>query len=114
MADKFARALRSNLTIAELVVWANLREFRRRGLHFRRQVPIGRYVVDFACHSAKLIVELDGEQHGTIEARKYDEARTRFLNGEGYRVIRFANWEVMTDRERVLEAIWHHASKKDH
>jgi very-short-patch-repair endonuclease len=75
-------------------------------LRFRRQQPIGPYVVDFFCPSAKLIVELDGGQHGEDCAVLYDEARTRWLEAQGYRVLRFWNWEFQQYPEAVVESIW--------
>ena len=106
LAKAFARTLRDNQTDAERVLWAGLREFKQAGLHFRRQVPFDRYVVDFACHRAKLIVELDGDQHGEDRNIVYDAERTTFLNSRGYRVMRFANWEVLQNRQRVLDFIF--------
>ena len=105
MADAFARFLRRNTTDAERILWASLRDLNVTGLHFRRQAPFGKYVADFCCHSAKLIVELDGDQHGAETARTYDGERTAYLNSRGYRVLRFANWEVMRERDRVVDAI---------
>jgi very-short-patch-repair endonuclease len=105
MANAFARTLRKNETDAERILWAGLREFKKVGLHFRRQAPFDRYVADFACHSAKLIVELDGDQHGADENIIYDAERTRYLESRGYRVLRFGNWEVMKERQRVLDYI---------
>jgi len=105
--NAFAKALRNNGTDAERVLWAGLREFKQAGLHFRRQVQFEPYVVDFACHVAKLVVELDGDQHGTDRAVAYDEQRTAFLKSRGYRVLRFANWEVLKERQRVLDYILH-------
>ena len=105
MADERARALRQNLTDAERVLWSSLRLLRARGLHFRRQVPFGRYVVDFARHSAKIIVELDGSQHAEPRTAQYDAERTEFLSGFGYRVLRFWNLEVLRNRNGVVEAI---------
>jgi very-short-patch-repair endonuclease len=105
VANAFARTLRSSGTDAERVLWAGLRDFKQAELHFRRQVPFGRYVVDFACHGAKLIVELDGDQHGADTNLAYDAERTAYLNSRGYRVLRFANWEVLKDRQRVLDDI---------
>lgn len=105
MAEKFARWLRQNLTDAERILWSRLRDLKQIGLHFRRQVPFGRYVADFCCHSAKLIVELDGDQHGADAAIVYDADRTAYLNSRGYRVLRFANWEVMRELDRVLDNI---------
>ena len=109
MANTFARSLRSNLTDAERILWAGLRETKTIGLHFRRQVPFGKYVADFCCHSAKLIVELDGDQHGADAATAYDAERTAYLNARGYHVLRFANFDVMRERPRVIDAIVHAA-----
>jgi very-short-patch-repair endonuclease len=105
MADAHARNLRQNATDAERILWAELRNFKRGGMHFRRQAPFDRYIVDFVCHSRKLIVELDGSQHGEDKAVKYDEERTAYLNGRGYRVVRFWNWEVIKERARVVDVI---------
>lgn len=107
MANAFTRALRQNGTDAERILWAGLRDFRQAGLHFRRQAPFDKYVTDFVCHGAKLIVELDGDQHGSDEALAYDAERTSYLNARGYRVLRFANWEVLQERQRVLDYILH-------
>ena len=107
MANAFARKLRRNETDAEHILWRGLREFKQAGFHFRRQAPIGPYVTDFACHRAKLIVELDGDQHGEDSNAAYDAERTAYLNSRGYRVIRFANWEVLKERKRVLDYILH-------
>lgn len=106
VANNFARNLRKNATDAERILWAALREFKQAGLHFRKQAPIGRYIADFACHRAKLIVELDGEQHGEERNIAHDAERTAFLNSRGYRVIRFGNLEVLRERNRVLDAIY--------
>ena len=100
-----SRALRREMTPAERVLWRGLREAFAR-LHFRKQVPFGPYYADFASHGAKLVIELDGGQHG--EAEGYDEARTKFLNGEGYRVLRFWNNEVLRNLDGVLTVIASH------
>jgi very-short-patch-repair endonuclease len=100
-----ARALRANATDAERILWSSLRLLRAQGFHFRRQAHIGPYIADFACKSARLIIELDGSQHGEADARAYDAARTRFLEGRSYRVLRFWNDEVFTNRDGVLDAI---------
>ncbi|MBV8976372.1 MAG: endonuclease domain-containing protein [Alphaproteobacteria bacterium] len=105
MADKLARLLRENATDAERILWAELRAFKRGGMHFRRQAPFGRYIVDFVCHSRRLVVELDGSQHGAAGAVEYDEQRTAYLNSRGYRVIRFGNWEIFQELPRVVDAI---------
>ena len=100
-----AKTLRVNATDAERILWSVLRGRRLAALRFRRQQPIGPYVVDFFCPSAKLIVELDGGQHGADQNIAYDENRTRFLEAKGYRVLRFWNAEVMKDRDTIAEAI---------
>jgi len=76
------------------------------GSHFRRQVVIGSAIADFACVKAKLVVEVDGEQHGFDERRERDEMRTRALNAAGWRVLRFSNAQVLCEMEMVLETIW--------
>jgi len=102
----FARSLRANATDAERKLWALLRSRRLGALRFRRQQPIGPYIADFFCPSARLIVELDGGQHGNDAAMSYDAARTRFLEARGFRVLRFSNNEFLKDPDAVLEAIW--------
>jgi very-short-patch-repair endonuclease len=100
-----ARRLRADATGAEVRLWQYLRRSPILGSHFRRQVPIGPYVADFACLAARLVIEVDGSQHGlSVEASK-DAERTRWLEREGYRVIRFWNNEVMKNISSVLEAI---------
>ena len=78
--------------------------------HFRRQVAVGRYIVDFCCLKAKLIIEVDGNQHGYDENIVRDEQRTAFLKSQGFSVLRFSNREVMTETTGVLEAIYAHLS----
>src|SRR5438128_1083988 len=91
MPDLRARALRNAMTEAERCLWNKLRERNRKGSHFRRQVPIGSYIVDFCWHKAKLIVEVDGGQHNEDAERMRDQQRTQWLESRGYRVIRFWN-----------------------
>ncbi|MGJ7525670.1 endonuclease domain-containing protein [Variovorax sp. GB1P17] len=102
-----ARSLRTTPTDAEALLWYHLRDRRMADHKFRRQRPIGPYFADFACLEAKLIVELDGGQH--VDAALCDENRTRFLEAQGYRVLRFWNNEVLTQtdavRERILQAL---------
>jgi len=99
-----AKALRSTMTDTEQFVWYRLRARRFQGFKFRRQVPLGRYVVDYVCFEKKLIVELDGGQHA--EQQEYDEARTQYLEKSDYRVLRFWNHDVLKDWEVVEEVIW--------
>ena len=99
----FARVLRVRSTDAERLVWSNLRNRQVDGWKFRRQVPLGRVIVDFLCADAKLIVELDGGQHG--EALNYDAARTKWLNENEYQVVRFWNNDVMNNIDGVLQSL---------
>jgi very-short-patch-repair endonuclease len=101
-----ARRLRINATDAEARLWRRLRRFPIAGTHFRRQVPIGPYVADFACMAARLIIEIDGSQHADQQRSVRDEARTQWFSNEGYRVIRFWNNDVSQHIEGVLEAIY--------
>jgi very-short-patch-repair endonuclease len=103
MADKTARLLRINMTEAERKLWSLLRRKQLQGFRLRRQVPLGRYVADFACMSARLVIELDGGQHA--ERSEYDQHRTAWLNGNGFRVLRFWNSEVFTNADGVLETV---------
>ncbi len=105
MANQRARELRNNATDAERILWAKLRALKHNGLHFRRQAPMGRYIVDFVCHSAKLIIEVDGSQHGEEAARRYDSVRTAFLELEGYRVLRYWNADAMRNSHGIADAI---------
>jgi len=96
-----AARLRRDMTEAERLVWDRLRNRQLSGFKFRRQVTIGPFVVDFLCPEAKLIVEIDGGQHSVDK----DAARSAYLEGQGYRIFRFWNHEVMSNLEGVLQAI---------
>jgi very-short-patch-repair endonuclease len=98
-----ARSLRRTMTDAEQKLWYHLRAHRFMGRKFKRQKPIGRYVVDFICLEEKLIIELDGGQHA--ESVAYDQERDAWLRSEGYTVLRFWNNELMNETESVLERI---------
>ena len=100
-----ARKLRKNMTDAERKLWHFLRNRRLAGLKFRRQVPIGPYIVDFACIEKKVIVEIDGGEHNFPDHRQYDAQRTAYLEGQGFRVLRFWNNQVLSDIEAVLTVI---------
>lgn len=99
---EFARQLRRRQTDAERRLWGCLRDRRFLGLKFRRQVPCGVYVLDFHCHELRLAVELDGGQH--LESA-YDAERDVWLAGQGIRVMRFWNHDVLVRTDVVLEAI---------
>jgi very-short-patch-repair endonuclease len=105
MANEIARMLRKRMTRQEVILWGRLRELRELGFHFRRQSPIANYIVDFECRRRRLIVEIDGMQHGFDGHRERDAARDRMLNELGYRVLRFGNPEIDQNMEGVLEAI---------
>jgi very-short-patch-repair endonuclease len=105
MADLRARQLRANTTQAERNLWFSLRQLKSKGLHFRRQAPMDNYVVDFICHRAKLVIELDGSQHAEPENVAYDAARTKFLESRGYRVLRFWNSDVLKNRNGIMDTI---------
>jgi very-short-patch-repair endonuclease len=98
-----SRNLRKRQTDAENLLWRNLRQKQAEGFRFRRQHPIGRYIVDFVCLEKRLILEIDGGQHD-IERDK-DQERTNWLVTEGYSVLRFWNNDVLTNLEGVLETI---------
>jgi very-short-patch-repair endonuclease len=99
-----AHAMRASPTIAERRLWWHLRHrLAVEGTHFRRQVHWGRYIVDFVSHDARLIIEVDGGQHDAQSRRDLD--RTRFLESQGYRVLRFWNNEVLKNIDGVLELI---------
>jgi len=100
-----ARVLRRELTKAERIIWYGLRADRLEGAGFRRQTPIGPYIVDFASHAAKLIIEIDGGQHFEEKQEVRDKRRDAFLAGKGFRVLRFNNLDVLTNRVGVLETI---------
>lgn len=97
-----ARRLRRDMTEVEKALWSRLRRAQLEGFKFVRQFPLGPYIADFACRSAKLVIELDGGQHADSTT---DAARTRLIEAHGYRVIRFWNNDVYSNIEGVLEAI---------
>jgi ATP-dependent helicase HrpA/adenine-specific DNA-methyltransferase len=103
MASKNARQLRGHATEAELQLWSAIRRRQLDDLRFRRQVPLGRFVVDFACYDVRLVVELDGGQHS--DSQGDDAARTQWLEGRGFRVLRFWNNEIFENLDGVLEMI---------
>ena len=100
-----ARTLRGNSTDAERLIWAALRGHRMKCPSFRRQAPIGPYIVDFVCHAAALAIEIDGGQHFESRQEQRDARRDAFLASKGLRVLRFSNYDVMSNRAGVLETI---------
>ncbi len=101
-----ARRLRRTTTDVEKRLWHRLRKLDLDGSHFRRQVPIGPYIADFACMAVRLLIEVDGSQHGENRNKTRDELRTRWLEKEGYRVLRFWNNDITSNMDAVMEAIY--------
>ena len=98
-----ARDLRNGSTTAERKLWGALSNRKIEGVRFNRQIPVGPFICDFVARSTKLVIELDGGQHG--EALEYDDRRTAFLKGRGYHVIRFWNDDVFLNLDGVITTI---------
>jgi very-short-patch-repair endonuclease len=105
-----ARGLRKEMTDAERKLWRMLKE-HFHDWHFRKQVPLRHFIADFASHRAKLVIEIDGGQHA--EADAYDAARTRTIESEGYRVLRFWNHDVLQNTDGVVETIQRCLSRRE-
>jgi very-short-patch-repair endonuclease len=105
LARDRARALRAAQTKVEGRLWQRLRNRQLNGAKFRRQRPIGGFIVDFFCLDARLVIELDSSQHGEEPERQADERRTEYLAGQGYKMLRFWNEEVLDNIDGVLETI---------
>ena len=104
-ATQQARHLRQTMTASEVRLWQGLRGRRLDGFRFRRQHPLGRYIVDFACLSARLVVEVDGPSHNDAEQALYDAARTDWRVAQGWTVLRVKNESVFQRLDRVLADI---------
>ena len=102
---QWARALRRETTSAESRLWAELRNRQFKGFKFVRQEPIGLFIADFVCREARLVVEVDGATHSTVEEKRRDRRRTVLLQQVGYRVIRVQNDDVYHAMEGVLRTI---------
>ena len=109
-----AKQLRRKQTEAEKKLWAKLRNRQLDGVKFRRQQPVGSYIIDFISFDEKLIIEIDGGQHNKLEIIKRDEERTIWLENEGFHVMRFWNNEVMQNIEGVRIKIKEFLMKKAH
>lgn len=105
MANERARHLRRNQTEAERRLWLYLKDMKREGFHFRRQCPVGPYVADFLCYSARIIVEVDGGQHGLDAGIEHDRRRDEWFVENGYRVLRYWNNDVLGNTQGVMETI---------
>jgi len=101
-----ARQLRREPTEAETFLWHELRGRAFKDLKFRRQYPLGNYIVDFVCLDLRLIIELDGGGHNEDAQRTYDAARDAWLRSQGFRILRYWNNEVFAEWEAIAQAIW--------
>ena len=108
MKRELARALRRNQTDAERKLWFILRSRQFAGFKFRRQQPIGPYIADFVCFETKLIIELDGDQHGSDQGVAHDKVRAEHLEKKGFRIARFPNHEIHKRLDMVRDIIAHH------
>jgi very-short-patch-repair endonuclease len=105
-AVAIARRLRKAMTPAEKALWFALRKLPLEGTHFRRQAPMGPFIADFVCHSAKLIIELDGGAHRAADVALRDVERQRWIEGRGYRVLRIENARALANSHAVAEEIF--------
>jgi len=107
-----ARRLRHEMTPVEGILWSKIKTlWRSHGLHFRRQAPVGPLVVDFACLSHRLVVEIDGPSHDREASAARDVERDTYLRGQGFRVLRVSNADVMHDSESVIDTIIREAQR---
>ncbi|MBJ7576853.1 endonuclease domain-containing protein [Devosia sp. MC532] len=102
---KFAQSLRRNQTDAERQFWALLYPWREQGIHWRRQAPIGPYVVDFCCRRIKLVVEIDGDSHSSDAELVHDATRTAYLERQGFTVLRLTNVDAYESLEGVFSVM---------
>ena len=100
-----AKILRANSTTPERRFWRLRYPFRTSGYHFRKQAPIGPFVVDFACHHARLAIEVDGDTHYTDTAQRQDARRDAFLRAQGYTVLRFTNQDAMHNADGIYDVV---------
>lgn len=105
MANEIARALRKRMTRQEVKLWSGLRKLKTRGHHFRRQAPIGPYIVDFISFADKMVIETDGGQHGLADQQHRDRVRDAFLRRRGFNVLRFWNSDIDHSFNGVMETI---------
>ena len=105
MANEIARALRKRMTPQEVKLWVKLRELKALGFHFSRQAPIDHFIVDFVSFGSRLVIEVDGGQHGMPEGLRSDEMRDEFLRSRGFRVLRFSNSDIDANLTGVMESV---------
>jgi very-short-patch-repair endonuclease len=113
-----AKDLRQNMTPEEVKLWVQLRELNKQGFHFRRQAPVDGYILDFAEFTHRLIIEVDGSQHGMPEGEARDLRRDKHFNAAGFRVLRFWNIDINTAMDgvmvNILEALANSPSGASH
>jgi very-short-patch-repair endonuclease len=102
-----ARQFRANMSDPEVMLWVRLRRLREHGFHFRRQAPFRGYFLDFVCFSRRLVVEVDGSQHGEDAQSEHDFVRDRVLTRAGFQVLRFWTSDVRYETDAVMDTIWH-------
>ena len=100
-----AKHLRKNMTSHEVRLWIALKRLKPRGFKFRRQVPLGPYVVDFACFAPRLVIEVDGGQHTRLDQVRRDRDRDAWLRAKGFRVHRIWNYQIDREFDAVMDAI---------
>jgi very-short-patch-repair endonuclease len=101
-----SRNLRRSMTEAEKLLWSRIRGKQLKGVQFYRQKVIGNYIADFYCANSKIVIEVDGGQHYSLEGREKDRVRDDYLADAGIKVLRFSDREVLKDIEAILEKIW--------
>ncbi|MFI4997321.1 MAG: endonuclease domain-containing protein, partial [Hyphomicrobiales bacterium] len=106
MVNSRARSLRKRMTQHEVKLWVRLRELKEQGLHFRRQVPRLDYIVDFACLKRRILIEVDGSQHGVGSQVRRDQTRDRILAEDGFVTLRFWNAQIDRNHDSVVETIF--------
>ena len=104
MTEGRAQAI-ADVCVAVMRLWFHLRAMRSQGLAFRRQSPLGNYIVDFECRKARLVVEVDGNQHDSTDAKTHDAQRTTWLESQGYPVLRFENYNVLCHTDVIVQQI---------
>jgi len=110
MANEIARSLRKRMTPQEAKLWVQLRLLPKGQFHFRRQVPVGPFIIDFAEKTRKLAIEVDGSQHAEDEALRRDGVRDRYLRNQGFTVLRFWNADVDANMSGVIDTILSHCA----
>jgi very-short-patch-repair endonuclease len=105
VSQERSKDLRGRQTSAEKVLWKKIRAKRFHGMKFRRQVPIGPFIVDSLQVGAKLIIEVDGDSHYEPGAQEYDRIRERYLRSKGFRIIRFSNTAALSSTEEILQQV---------